>query len=159
MGKIKAWLWKTFLRIGHDLTWKVEGWFQDQEIKLRRIEGEHEGSDAEYRQNGDHQWNQFPCMGRAIREGNQICGIGESLGGRESAGPDRSNPRVERKTQRLRSGAGARANHVGPDAVPGSPARRKRTRSRVSAAEFDRRTVANRSAFAGMVLNHGQVAG
>src|SRR5258708_38824687 len=55
MGKIKAWLWKTFLRIGHDLTWKVEGWFQDQEIKLRRIEGEHEVSDAEYRQNGDHQ--------------------------------------------------------------------------------------------------------
>lgn len=157
--RIKTYFWKLFLRFGHELVWKADEWFQREEIKIRKIEGEtNEGSDAEYHQDGHHQWTRLPGMGRDFRDGREIRGVSESTGGRGSQDSIGDRSGVVRKAQRARSGNGASVDHTRSDAFPGNPRRGKRTKARVSAADFDRRTVARRSAFAGMVLNHGAVA-
>jgi hypothetical protein len=139
MGKMKKYLWKIFLRIGHEFIWKADEWFQGQEIKLRKIEGEHEGSNAEYVQNSDHQWNQLPGMGRAFRDRSEVRGAGESLGGRESAGSSDDRSGVADETQRSRSGDERRTRQLRSHLFPGNSTGRKRTKVRVSASMFDDR--------------------
>src|SRR4029077_5842289 len=142
---MRRYFWKLFLRIGHELVWKADEWFQVQEIKLRKIKGEahmecatkNEGSNAEYVQNSDHQWNQLPGMGGAFRDGSEVCSAGESLGGRESAGSSDHRSGVADETQRPRRGDGAGARRTRSHAGTGNSTGRKRTKVRLTAAGFD----------------------
>jgi len=34
-ARIQLWAWRQFLRIGHDLVWKADEWFQAQEVVLQ----------------------------------------------------------------------------------------------------------------------------
>ena len=136
---MKRYFWKLFLRIGHELVWKADEWFQVQEVNLRKIEGENEGSNAEYVQNGDHQWNQLPGMGGAFRNGSEVCSASESLGGRESTGSSDHRSGVADETQRSRSGDGAGTRRARSHAGTGNSTGRKRTKVRLTAAGFDDR--------------------
>jgi hypothetical protein len=154
---MKRYFWKLFLRIGHELVWKADEWFQGQEEKLRKISASaaadadrgtahiecaaknNESDDAEYHQNGDYQWNAIPGVGGTVREGSRLRGAGESFVGGESADSNRNREGIVGETQRARTGSGLGNDRARSDAFPGHPRRRNRAKTRLSASAFDDR--------------------
>jgi hypothetical protein len=148
-ARIQLWAWKQFLRIGHDLVWKADEWFQKQEIQLRGAHIECAG-DKNESANGEHQPNtdlartEFSRLGRREREGSEVYSPREPL----RIGRSRTNAPASERDFRAVEGAG------GNDAACARAPRRRRART--GAADFDRRITAKRGAFAGMVLAKAQ---
>jgi hypothetical protein len=159
--RICRWGWSKFLRVGHDLVWKADEWFQCEEIKLREgiahIEcapKKDESANGKHVENDHSERDEFPRLGRNQREGSPLRGASESIGSRRS-----------RRVAGVYSGSDGHAvesegHHAGSARTP-----RRRTSDesnsraltgRKSAADFDRRIVARRTAFAGMVLARAQ---
>jgi hypothetical protein len=148
-ARIQRYLWKQFLQIGHDLVWKVDEWFQKQEIQLRGAHIEcavinNESANGEHQPNTDLARNAFSRLGRREREGSEVYSPREPL----RIGRSRTDAPAGERDFRAVEGTG------GNDAARARAPRRRRTRA--GAADFDRRIMAKRGAFAGMVLAKAQ---
>jgi hypothetical protein len=170
MKVLKRWMWKQFLRIGHDLVWKADEWFQRQEEALRvpritnhksQITRAHikcaggmtnESNDGEHHENAGSERTEPARLGRRNGEGDTVCSPSESLakrGRRTRAFADWRNDRE--------AAEGAGTGDGGRAGAPGNRDRRpRRLRAKTGASDFDKRIVARRGAFAGMVLAKAQ---
>lgn len=148
-NKVKAALWKMFLRIGHDLVWKADEWFQAQEVKIRKAPAEpdaekenanYESIPGKHQPYGDREWIKSARVGRDHGEGSRFYRVGE--------------PSTERRpttAERSSGGSGDEAEEPGPfhairvgsDGVGNSHTARAgrvaRSRHRLTAAGFDER--------------------
>ena len=165
--KVQMWLWRQFLRIGHDLVWKADEWFQQQEVNLRKVSAHmecasknDESIDGEHEQDGRSERDEFPNLGRADGERHRLRGASESAG----AGGHKPEAGIRLRTDGGIAGYG-RGDEGRVRAVrnhDGSPRRLRRQtgeRTRIGAAEFDKRIVVKRTAFTGMVLAKSQSEG
>ena len=157
--RLKRWAWRKFLAIGHDLAIKAEDWFQCQEMALitLREETQLEGTNGEHEQDRRFEWNEFPNLGRADGERHRLCGARESAG----AGGHQPETGIRLRTDGGIAGYGrgdeGRVRTVrNHDGSARRLRRQTRERTRVGAADFDKRIVAKRTAFTGMVLAHAQ---
>jgi hypothetical protein len=165
MKSLNRWMWKQFLRIGHDLVWKADEWFQRQEVALRgervsvhsshsplATKGAYESNDGEHHENAGFERAKPARLGRHDGEGDTVCSPSESLAKRGRRTRAFADWRNDRETaEGAGSGDGGRAG------TPGNRDRRpRRLRAKTGASDFDKRIVARRGAFAGMVLARSQ---
>ena len=170
MKLLKRWAWKQFLRIGHDLVWKADEWFQRQEVALQvpRItnhesqitrthlecagERTHESNDGEHHENAGSERAESARLGRHDGEGDTVCSPRESFAKRGHGTRAFVDWRNDRETaEGTGSGDGGRAG------APGNrDGRPRRLRAKTGASDFDQRMIAKRGAFAGMVLARAQ---
>lgn len=124
MRTMKLWAWRKFLRIGHDLIWKAEEWFQREEVKIRNLEETYESIDGKHESESDSQRARIQTMGRRDGEGDSFRRADESAGN----GRSRTENTVRHRIDGVAEIAGTERSR-----------RVRAPRRKLTAADFDRK--------------------
>ena len=154
--RLKKYLWKMFLRIGHDWVWKVDQWFQQQEMALvqpaldtaevfekhaalvaRDVKENYESDDREYGQDGNYQRAEFADLGGRDGQGRGFHRLSQSHAGRGSSQSAENRPGSGFQTQKARRGNGSTPRNHGRGVAP------RQARRKLTAADFDSRMALN----------------